>query len=138
MAEAQSGGIENRNLALPAAVAEHIKREGYWAALTWLKEERKNREADPVLRGYVEILRVSLVKDFLSLSNGMKSVPRLTSDFLNDFNKFDLTAQEGYLISQIDGRTNLEKLLKLSPFDPFTTLFSFARMEHLRAIEVSE
>lgn len=138
MSEAQSVGVENRDLALPTAVAEHIKREGYWAALTWLKAQRKNRDADPVLRGYVEILRVSLVKDFLSLSKGMKSVPRLTPDFLNDFNKFDLTAQEGYLISQIDGRTNLEKLLKLSPFDPFTTLFSFARMEHLRAIEVSE
>lgn len=122
----------------PSAVADRIKAEGNWAVLAWLQERRKEVPGDLSLRGYVEILRVTIVKDFLSLTTGMKTVLRLTPEFLTDFNKFNLTAQEGYLISQIDGRTNIEKLLKLSPFDPFTTLFSFARMYHVRAIETSE
>lgn len=130
--------MESRDAELPAAVAQRIKAEGNWAALSWISEQRRQTGSDPVLRGYVEILRVTIVKDFLSLPQGMKAVPRLTPDFLNDFARFNLSAQEGYLISQIDGRTNLEKLLKVSPFDPFTTLFSLARMENVRAIEVAE
>jgi len=138
MTEAQSVGKSRGETDWPSAVAEKVKSEGPWAALAWLQQERKTNPGDLALRGYVEILRSSVVKDFLGLATGMKTVPKLTSAFLNDFNKFNLTAQEGYLISQIDGRTNLEKLLKLSPFDPFNTLFSFARMHHVRAIEISE
>jgi len=46
------------------------------------------------------------------------------------------SAQEGYLISLIDGRLALQKLLILSPFDPFTTLFNLAKLQHERAITV--
>jgi hypothetical protein len=138
MTQAQSTGIENRDTELATVVAARIKAEGNWATLEWIQAERKLRGSDPVLRGYVEILRVTIVKDFLALSKGTTAVPRLTPDFLNDFARFNLTAQEGYLISQIDGRTAIEKLLKLSPFDPFSTLFSLARMENVRAIEVAE
>lgn len=138
MTEAQSVGSEQSESHWPKAVAARVKAEGNWAALTWLQQERTRNSGDLSLRGYIEILRASIVKDFLGAAAGMKSVPKLTPDFLNDFDKFNLTAQEGFLISQIDGRTNLEKLLKLSPFDPFTTLFSLARMHHMRAIEISE
>lgn len=113
-----------------------MKSEGIWPTLEWLQRERSQSPQDLALRGYVEILRASIVKDFLSFPKGMQSVPKMTPDFLNNFDQFNLSAQEGYLISQIDGRTNLEKLLKLSPFDPFNTLFSLARMHNARAIEI--
>lgn len=122
----------------PQLVAERLKAEGTWGTLAWLQQERTSKPQDLALRGYVEIIRASIVKDFLAQASGTKSVPRLTPDFLNEFDKFNLSAQEGYLISQIDGRTNIEKLLKLSPFDPFTTFFSLARMYQVRAIEISE
>lgn len=138
MTEAQSLDKGRGAGGWPEAVSARMKAEGPWAALAWLQQERKSNAGDLSLRGYVEILRAAIVKDFLGLATGLKTVPRLTPDFLNDFNKFNLTAQEGYLISQIDGRTNIEKLLKLSPFDPFTTLFSLARMHHLRAIEIQK
>ena len=66
----------------------------------------------------------------------MQACPKLSAEFLTNFDRFNLTAQEGYLISLIDGRMDLQKLLVLSPFDPFTTLFNLAKLQHERAITV--
>ena len=37
-----------------------------------------------------------------------------------------------------DGRFDLQKLLILSPFDPFTTLFNLAKLQQERAITVPQ
>ena len=47
-----------------------------------------------------------------------------------------LAVEEGDLVSLIDGRLDLQKLLILSPFDPFTTLFNLAKLQQERAITV--
>ena len=65
-------------------------------------------------------------------------MPKLTAEFLSNFDRFNLTAQEGYLMSLIDGRLDLQKLLILSPFDQFTTLFTLAKLQHERAITVPQ
>ena len=39
-------------------------------------------------------------------------------------------------VAAIDGRMDLQKLLVLSPFDPFTTLFNLAKLQHERAITI--
>ena len=90
------------------------------------------------LRGYTEIIRNNIVRDLLANSKGMNAVPRLSAEFLTNFDRFNLTAQEGYLISLIDGRMDLQKLLVLSPFDPFTTLFNLAKLQHERAITIPQ
>ena len=41
-------------------------------------------------------------------------------------------------MSLIDGRLDLQKLLILSPFDQFTTLFNLAKLQHERAITVPQ
>ena len=41
-------------------------------------------------------------------------------------------------MSLIDGRLDLQKLLILSPFDQFTTLFTLAKLQHERAITVPQ
>jgi hypothetical protein len=122
----------------PALIQARLKESGTWATLGWLFEERGTRPADIELRGYVEILRAVVVKDFVATPQGMRAVPKLSPEFLADFGRFNLSAQEGYLISLIDGRTNIEKLLKLSPFDPFATLFNLARLQNQRAIVVPQ
>ena len=68
----------------------------------------------------------------------LQAVPRLTAEFLTNFDRFNLNAQEGYLISLIDGRLDLQKLLILSPFDPFTTLFNVAKLQYERAVMVPQ
>lgn len=122
----------------PELIQARLKESGTWATLSWLFEERSRQPNDLELRGYVEILRAVVVRDFVSHPEGLRTIPKLSPEFLADFGRFNLSAQEGYLISLIDGRTNIEKLLKLSPFDPFATLFNLARLLSQRAIMVPQ
>jgi len=122
----------------PETVSARLRELGPWPTLTWLIEKRNEHPDDLALRGYVEILRSVVVKDFLSHPQGLRAVPKLSPEFLADFGSFNLSAKEGYLISLIDGRTNIEKLLKLSPFDPFSTLFNLARLQQQKAIVVPQ
>ena len=119
-------------------VADSMKQNGIWHTYYKLLEARTQYPGDLSLRGYTEILRNSIVRDFVTHPKGMQAVPRLSAEFLTNFDRFNLNAQEGYLVSLIDGRFDLQKLLILSPFDPFTTLFSLAKLQNERAISVPQ
>ena len=117
-------------------VADSINQYGVWHTYTKLIEARTSYPNDLSLRGYTEIVRNTIVRDFLAHPKGLQAMPRLSADFLTNFDRFNLTAQEGYLISLIDGRLDLQKMLVLSPFDQFTTLFNLAKLQQERAITV--
>ena len=115
-------------------VGDSLKQYGPWHTHAKLLEARKAYPDDLALRGYVEILRNAIVREFLTHPKGMQAVPRLSAEFLTNFDRFNLSAQEGYLVALIDGRLDLQKLTILSPFDPFTTYFILAKLEHEQAI----
>ncbi|HEX2059518.1 MAG TPA: hypothetical protein VHK90_02150 [Thermoanaerobaculia bacterium] len=117
-------------------VGDSLKQNGVWHTYAKLLEARRVYPDDLSLRGYVEIVRNNIVRDFLAHPRGLNAVPKLTAEFLSNFDRFDLNAQEGYLVSLIDGRMDLQKLIILSPFDPFTTIFILAKLQHERAITV--
>lgn len=117
-------------------VADSIAQHGAWHTYSKLLEARGPYPDDLSRVGYTEILRNMIVRDFLGHPKAMHAVPKLTPEFHSNFDRFNLSAQEGYLVSLIDGRLDLQKLLILSPFDPFTTLFNVAKLEHERAITV--
>lgn len=117
-------------------VADSIKQYGLWHTYLKLLEARGTYPNDLSLRGYTEIIRNTIVRDFLAHPKGLQAVPKLSGEFLTNFDRFNLTAQEGYLVSLIDGRLDLQKLIVLSPFDQFTTLFNLAKLQHERAITV--
>lgn len=117
-------------------VAESLKQNGVWHTYGKLLEASRAYPTDYSLRGYVEIVRNTIVRDFLAHPRGTQAVPKLTAEFLSNFDRFNLTAQEGYLVSLIDGRMDVQKLMILSPFDQFTTIFILAKLEHERAITV--
>jgi hypothetical protein len=119
-------------------VSDSIRQYGVWHTYLKLIEARNAYPDDLSLRGYTEIVRNNIVRDFLAHPRGMRALPKLSAEFLTNFDRFNLTAQEGYLISLIDGRLDLQKLLVLSPFDQFTTLFNLAKLQHERAIMVPE
>jgi len=119
-------------------VGDSLRQNGNWHTYAKLMEARQAYPNDLSLRGYVELVRNALVRDFLSHPRGMQAVPRLTAEFLTNFDRFNLSAQEGFLVSLIDGRLDLQKLLILSPFDPFTTFFILAKLQHERAITVPQ
>ena len=117
-------------------IGESLKQHGAWHTYSRLLEASRAYPGDLSLRGYVEIVRNNIVRDFLAHPRGMQAVPKLTADFLSNFDRFNLTAQEGYLVSLIDGRMDVQKLMILSPFDHFTTIFILAKLQHERAITV--
>ena len=119
-------------------VRDSLNAHGVWHTYAKLMEARRAYPNDLSLRGYVEIVRNVIVRDFLAHPRGQQAVPKLTAEFLTNFDRFNLSAQEGYLVSLIDGRLDIQKLLILSPFDPFTTLFILAKLQQERAITVPQ
>lgn len=119
-------------------VGDSLKQYGAWHTYAKLVEARSIYPDDLALRGYVEIVRNAIVREFVSQPKGMQAVPKLSSEFLTNFDRFNLSAQEGYLVSLIDGRLSLQKLLVLSPFDQFTTLFHLAKLQQQNAITVPQ
>ena len=117
-------------------VGDSLKKNGVWHTYSKLMEARNSYPNDLALRGYVEIVRNIIVREFLEHPKGMQSVPKLSAEFLTNFDRFNLSAQEGFLVSLIDGRMDISKLMILSPFDPFTTLFNLAKLENERAIAI--
>jgi hypothetical protein len=117
-------------------VGDSIKQHGLWHTYNRLLEARKAYPEDLALRGYIEIVRNTIVREFLGHPRGMQAVPKLSPEFLSNFDRFNLNAQEGFLVSLIDGRMDVQKLMILSPFDPFTTIFTLAKLQHERAITV--
>ena len=119
-------------------VGDSLKNNGVWHTYAKLIEARNAYPADLSLRGYVEIVRNTIVRQFLEQPRGMQAVPKLSAEFLTNFDRFNLSAQEGYLVSLIDGRLDISKLLILSPFDHFTTLFNLAKLQQERAITIPQ
>ena len=117
-------------------VGESLRQHGPWHTYAKLLEASRAYPDDLSLRGYIEIVRNNVVRDFVGHPKGMHAVPKLSAEFLSNFDRFNLNAQEGYLVSLIDGRMDVQKLLILSPFDPFNTLFILAKLQQERAITV--
>ncbi len=119
-------------------VGDSLAQNGVWHTWGKLSEARTAYPDDLSLRGYCEIVRNIIVRDFLAHPKGMQAVPKLSAEFLTNFDRFNLNAQEGFLVSLIDGRMDMQKLLILSPFDQFTTLFILAKLQNERAITVPQ
>ena len=114
-------------------VQQSIESRGLWETYDELQTHLA-RDPSPELLGFVEVVRTTIVRRFLDRSGEMKAVPRISPQFLSDFDRFNLNVQEGFLMSLIDGRSSLQAVLKLSPFDNFTTLFNLAKLLHQQAI----
>lgn len=119
-------------------VSDSLKQHGVWHTYLKLMEARSAYPEDLSLRGYIEIIRNAIVRELVAHPKGMQAVPKLSAEFLTNFDRFNLNAQEGYLVSLIDGRLDLQKLTILSPFDQFTTLFTLAKLQQERAITMPQ
>ena len=119
-------------------IGDSLKNNGLWHTYAKLSEARNAYPNDLSLRGYIEIVRNTIVRQLLEHPRGMQAVPKLSAQFLTNFDRFNLSAQEGYLVSLIDGRLDISKLVILSPFDQFTTLFILAKLDHERAITIPQ
>ncbi len=119
-------------------VGDSLRQNGAWHTFSKLLEARRAYPEDLSLRGYIELIRNTIVRDFLAHPKGMQAVPKLSAEFMSNFDRFNLNAQEGYLVSLIDGRLDISKLLILSPFDPFNPIFILAKLLREKAITVPQ
>src|SRR4029453_2931770 len=69
----------------PRRGGESLKQNGPWHTFTKLLEARGVYPDDLALRGYVEILRNAIVREFLAHPRGVHAVPKLSPDFLTNF-----------------------------------------------------
>ncbi len=120
----------------PEMISEGLKTSSPWSILEKLFEAREKNPDDLKVRGYIEILRNRIVRELLESVQNLDATPRMTAEFLSDYGRFDLNAQEGYLISLIDGRLSMRKLLRLAPFDSFITLYYIAKLRAQRAVAI--
>lgn len=119
---------------LSVRVAEFMRAKDPWQTLARIESLPDRERRALAVRGLREIVRNVIVRDLLAGEDRMSAVPRLTPDFVEDFERFDLTVRDGYLVSLIDGRSTIQSVLKLSPVDPFTTLFAIARLHHEKVV----
>src|ERR1051325_11644618 len=103
--EGRSTTIQTRMTSLPVAlprpewsrlVADSLRQHGSWHTYLKLVEARNAYPADLARRGYVEIVRNTIVRELIGNPRGMQAVPRLSAAFLTNFDRFNLSAQEGY------------------------------------------
>ena len=119
-------------------VSAGVKHSGVWATWIHLQTTRQAHPDDLSLRGYCEILRNQIVREIVGRSRDGLAVPTHSQAFLEDYSRFSLNAHEGYLISLIDGQMSVQQILKVCPFDHFTTLFTLAKLFYVGAIELPE
>lgn len=123
--------------ATPESVGESLRSVGVWKTYDRLQALEDSRPADLTIYGLTEIVRNVIVRDFLSEGKGLDSTPKLTAEFLTDYGRFDLSAKEGYLVSLIDGRLTLQRLVSVSPLDAFTTVFYLAKLRYQKVIHLT-
>lgn len=65
----------------------------------------------------------------------MSSVPRISAD-IEDVNSLDLSPDEGFLLSRMNGSLSIEVILKISPMDRLEAQVAFLRLEKAGYIEL--
>lgn len=118
------------------SVTESLHTLGPWITYARLQALEDLHPGDPKIHGYTEIIRSVIVRDFLSGGKGLESTPKLSAEFLTDYGRFDLSAKEGYLVSLIDGRLTVQRIISVVPLDPFSTIFYLAKLRHQKVITI--
>ncbi len=88
------------------------------------------------LEGYVDLLRSRLVKHYRERVGDASRIPKLLVP-LDQITGFNLSADAGFVLSLVDGRTSFEELLSVTSMGPFEALRIFARLLDAGIVEVA-
>ncbi|MCP3985794.1 MAG: hypothetical protein GY723_15525 [bacterium] len=94
-------------------------------------------ESEPETLALVELLRTHLVDDVLMQVGSPSAMPVIEMD-AEDLMKFNLPAGAGFLLSRIDGQTQVDDLVALSGMDPFETYHTLGRLLEAGIVGVAE
>jgi predicted lipid-binding transport protein (Tim44 family) len=94
-----------------------------WRDLVAIAEKHPDRLD---VRGYIELVRKQLMQQWANEIGDRGRVLRLVKN-THDLLKLRLRPEEGFLLSQVDGRVTVDELISLSSSDRFSALEMIAR-----------
>jgi tetratricopeptide (TPR) repeat protein len=94
-----------------------------WRDLVAIAEKHPDRLD---VRGYIELVRKQLMQQWANEIGDRGRVLRLAKN-THDLLKLRLRPEEGFLLSQVDGRVTVDELISLSSSDRFSALEMIAR-----------
>ncbi|MDY7092903.1 MAG: DUF4388 domain-containing protein [Acidobacteriota bacterium] len=120
--------------ALMTAAAQMVQKGDFERALRYLRAARSLRPDDRNLEGAVasaeQQIRRSLERGGLTVDK----VPKLAVP-MEELTSLNVSAQEGFLLTRIDGRYDIKSILKISPMpeiDALVLFFRLMRAGHIR------
>lgn len=96
-----------------------------------LRYGRAARSLEPerhLIRKGVEMLEEDVAAEVEKAGIGMKCIPKLTIP-LDNISSLDLTPEEGFIVSRVDGVYDIETIVKISPMAPLEAQVIFWKLE---------
>ncbi len=113
--------------ALVKAAEQHLAKKDYQTALRHLRASKSldpdNREVSKLAEKTEAKIREAVEAAGVRL----ESTPKLNVD-LNDITNLDITPQEGFILTRINGTYDLKSILKISPMQQLDGLLVFWRL----------
>ena len=106
--------------ALLADGQDLLHRRDFEGALDLFQLASGLRPGNVEIEGYIDMVRGQLLRSYRERMNGL-ATPRLIADRAA-ITRFNLPADAGFVLSLVDGATNVESLVSLSGMAPFETL----------------
>lgn len=99
---------------------ELFQQRHYDKALHMFEELSRENPKDQYSKKYVEVTRISMMKQYMKSLGSKDNIPVRTSDRPEDFIGLDFNTQEGFIFSRIDGVTDFKGIVAISGMKPIT------------------
>ena len=120
--------------ALVKGADKHLAKKDYQTALRHLRAARSLEPDSREVGKSVEALEAKIREAVEQAGVRLESVPKLNVD-INNVTNLDLTPQEGFILTRINGQYDLKSILKISPMQQLDGLLVFWRLSaagHIR------
>lgn len=112
---------ENRDTVIQTAL-QHLRIEDYERALETLNSSLNNFPTDLEILGYINLIETLLLQQYSDNFSGLVSIPEINPRISDRLTELNLEGNEGYLLSQIDGNTDIRSLIYICGMGKLTTL----------------
>lgn len=113
--------------ALVKAAEKHLAQQDYHAALRHLRAAKSLEPDNREVQRAVERAEVRIREAVEAAGVRLESVPKLNVD-LEHITALDITPQEGFILTRINGQYDLKSILKISPMQQLDGLLVFWRL----------
>ena len=102
---------------------QHLRAGKPESAFSLFSTLAEQEPENPAYISFSELSKAALIKEFLKKAGSFEKVPVLKTS-LSKLTEFNLTEEQGFILSLINGETSFEDIVYLSPVPPFLTFSS--------------